>query len=154
HEDAAEKLFDWEESSGGDLCSVAAHGSAGECTLLLLPSQFLVYPNSYAVAVFPLDEVKELVTVNNSPGLTFTFDQQVCARPMASQAQSGSEQRADVNVQQPVPALRRSARMTPLWRIMSSKPSGAFCQNNFECSTGFCRAGHCATNQRSEAVKY
>ncbi|XP_011485975.1 liver-expressed antimicrobial peptide 2 isoform X1 [Oryzias latipes] len=80
--------------------------------------------------------------------------QQVCARPMASQAQSGSEQRADVNVQQPVPALRRSARMTPLWRIMSSKPSGAFCQNNFECSTGFCRAGHCATNQRSEAVKY
>ncbi|KAF6730860.1 Liver-expressed antimicrobial peptide 2 [Oryzias melastigma] len=79
--------------------------------------------------------------------------QQVCARPSASQAQSGSEQRVDVDIGQPAPALRRSARMTPLWRIMSSKPSGAFCQNNFECSTGFCRAGHCATNQRSEAVK-
>ncbi|RVE60291.1 hypothetical protein OJAV_G00179610 [Oryzias javanicus] len=77
--------------------------------------------------------------------------QQVCARPTASQ---GFGQRADVDVGQPAPALRRSARMTPLWRIMSSKPSGAFCQNNFECSTGFCRAGHCATNQRSEAVKY
>ncbi|KAG7233824.1 hypothetical protein INR49_006541 [Caranx melampygus] len=34
---------------------------------------------------------------------------------------------------------RRIARMTPLWRIMNSKPFGAYCQNNYECSTGICR---------------
>ncbi|KAM8881257.1 liver-expressed antimicrobial peptide 2 [Synchiropus picturatus] len=43
--------------------------------------------------------------------------------------------------------LRRTARMTPLWRIMNSKPYGAYCQNNYECSTGICRAGYCASNQ-------
>lgn len=32
HEDAAEKHFDRTESCGGDVCCVAAHGSAGECT--------------------------------------------------------------------------------------------------------------------------
>ncbi|KPP62747.1 hypothetical protein Z043_119048, partial [Scleropages formosus] len=35
--------------------------------------------------------------------------------------------------------LRRIARMTPLWRIMGSKPHGAYCQDNYECSTGICR---------------
>uniref|UniRef100_G3Q4I6 Liver-expressed antimicrobial peptide 2 n=1 Tax=Gasterosteus aculeatus TaxID=69293 RepID=G3Q4I6_GASAC len=48
-----------------------------------------------------------------------------------------------------VPVPRRVARMTPLWRIMNSKPLGAYCQNNYECSTGLCRAGHCSTIQRS-----
>ncbi|KAM9827699.1 liver-expressed antimicrobial peptide 2 [Neosynchiropus ocellatus] len=43
--------------------------------------------------------------------------------------------------------LRRVARMTPLWRIMNSKPYGAYCQNNYECSTGICRAGYCSSNQ-------
>ncbi|KAG7464734.1 hypothetical protein MATL_G00168740 [Megalops atlanticus] len=43
--------------------------------------------------------------------------------------------------------LRRVARMTPLWRIMGSKPHGAYCQNNYECSTGICRGGHCSFNQ-------
>ncbi|KAK1889683.1 Liver-expressed antimicrobial peptide 2 [Dissostichus eleginoides] len=56
-----------------------------------------------------------------------------------------SEQSPDVSVR----SLRRTARMTPLWRIMSSKPYGAFCQNNYECSTGLCRAGHCSTSHRS-----
>ncbi|XP_077597703.1 liver-expressed antimicrobial peptide 2-like [Stigmatopora nigra] len=46
---------------------------------------------------------------------------------------------------------QRVARMSPLWRIMNSKPFGAFCQNNYECSTGVCRAGHCATHQRPPA---
>ncbi|XP_028829521.1 liver-expressed antimicrobial peptide 2 [Denticeps clupeoides] len=41
-------------------------------------------------------------------------------------------------------ALRRIARMTPLWRIMGTKPFGAYCQNNHECSTGNCRKGHCS----------
>lgn len=31
--------------------------------------------------------------------------------------------------------------MSPLWRIMNSKPFGAYCQNNYECSTGLCRCG-------------
>ncbi|XP_072543773.1 liver-expressed antimicrobial peptide 2 [Salminus brasiliensis] len=44
-------------------------------------------------------------------------------------------------------AHRRSARMTPLWRIMGTKPQGAYCQNNYECSTGVCRNGHCSFSQ-------
>ncbi|XP_018588988.1 liver-expressed antimicrobial peptide 2 [Scleropages formosus] len=43
--------------------------------------------------------------------------------------------------------LRRIARMTPLWRIMGSKPHGAYCQDNYECSTGICRGGHCSFSQ-------
>ncbi|XP_076145855.1 liver-expressed antimicrobial peptide 2 [Alosa pseudoharengus] len=39
---------------------------------------------------------------------------------------------------------KRVARMTPLWRIMGTKPFGAYCQNNYECSTGTCRKGHCS----------
>ncbi|KAJ8338288.1 hypothetical protein SKAU_G00372540 [Synaphobranchus kaupii] len=40
--------------------------------------------------------------------------------------------------------LRRIARMTPLWRIMGSKPLRAYCKNNYECSTGICSGGHCS----------
>ncbi|KAI1898895.1 hypothetical protein AGOR_G00077110 [Albula goreensis] len=43
--------------------------------------------------------------------------------------------------------LKRVARMTPLWRIMGSKPFGAYCKNNYECSTGICRGGHCSFSQ-------
>ncbi|KAJ8416763.1 hypothetical protein AAFF_G00326410 [Aldrovandia affinis] len=43
--------------------------------------------------------------------------------------------------------LRRITRMTPLWRIMGTKPHGAYCKNNYECSTGICRGGHCSFNQ-------
>ncbi|KAK1797094.1 hypothetical protein P4O66_008483, partial [Electrophorus voltai] len=46
-------------------------------------------------------------------------------------ASSGSVQ----GVERP---LRRTARMTPLWRIMGTKPQGAYCLNNYECSTGIC----------------
>ncbi|CAL8326415.1 unnamed protein product [Lota lota] len=54
------------------------------------------------------------------------------------------------------PVLRRVARMTPLWRLMNSKPLGAYCQSNYECSTGLCRGGHCSTSHRSssEPAKY
>ncbi|XP_029382438.1 liver-expressed antimicrobial peptide 2 [Echeneis naucrates] len=74
--------------------------------------------------------------------------QQVCAAPLDSQVQPSGGRG--------VQALRRTARMTPLWRIMNSKPFGAYCQNNYECSTGLCRAGHCSTSQRplSEPVNY
>uniref|UniRef100_A0A3B3Q697 Liver-expressed antimicrobial peptide 2 n=1 Tax=Paramormyrops kingsleyae TaxID=1676925 RepID=A0A3B3Q697_9TELE len=46
-----------------------------------------------------------------------------------------------------VALLRRFARMTPLWRIMGNKPHRAYCQNNYECSTGICWDGHCSFNQ-------
>ncbi len=39
-------------------------------------------------------------------------------------------------------SLKRTARMTPLWRIMGTKPHGAYCQNNYECSTAICRWMH------------
>ncbi|KAM6894982.1 liver-expressed antimicrobial peptide 2 [Lycodopsis pacificus] len=71
--------------------------------------------------------------------------QQVCAGPLAPQVRSSADQEAESKA----PALRRIARMTPLWRIMNSKPFGAYCQNNYECSTGLCRAGHCSTSHRS-----
>ncbi|KAJ3585617.1 hypothetical protein NHX12_014336 [Muraenolepis orangiensis] len=54
------------------------------------------------------------------------------------------------------PVLHRAARMTPLWRLMNSKPLGAYCHSHYECSTGLCRVGHCSTNPRSssEPAKY
>lgn len=58
---------------------------------------------------------------------------QVASIPvLETEAASGSVQ----GVQR---SLRRMARMTPLWRIMGTKPHGAYCQNNYECSTGICR---------------
>ncbi|XP_040038862.1 liver-expressed antimicrobial peptide 2 isoform X2 [Gasterosteus aculeatus] len=71
--------------------------------------------------------------------------QQALAGALAPRPRPGVAPGAEWNV--PVP--RRVARMTPLWRIMNSKPLGAYCQNNYECSTGLCRAGHCSTIQRS-----
>ncbi|XP_018559306.1 liver-expressed antimicrobial peptide 2 [Lates calcarifer] len=82
--------------------------------------------------------------------------QQVFAGPLTSQVQSSPDQSADSRGEHIVHTLRRIARMTPLWRIMNSKPFGAYCQNNYECSTGLCRAGHCSTSHRSpsETVNY
>ncbi|KAK9525011.1 hypothetical protein VZT92_017364 [Zoarces viviparus] len=76
--------------------------------------------------------------------------QQACAGPLAPQVRSSSDQKAESKA----PALRRIARMTPLWRTMNSKPFGAYCQNNYECSTALCRAGHCSTSHRSGPVNY
>lgn len=59
--------------------------------------------------------------------------EQVCASPLA---RSGPEGVSDAHGAQ---AQRRIARMSPLWRIMNSKPFGAYCQSNYECSTGLCR---------------
>ncbi|XP_029310791.1 liver-expressed antimicrobial peptide 2 [Cottoperca gobio] len=74
--------------------------------------------------------------------------QQVCAGPLVPQVKSGSDdQKPDSSVR----TLRRIARMTPLWRIMNSKPYGAYCQNNYECSTGFCSYGRCRCSA-TEAV--
>lgn len=61
--------------------------------------------------------------------------QQALAGALAPRPRPGVAPGAEWNV--PVP--RRVARMTPLWRIMNSKPLGAYCQNNYECSTGLCR---------------
>uniref|UniRef100_A0A3Q3JHL0 Uncharacterized protein n=1 Tax=Monopterus albus TaxID=43700 RepID=A0A3Q3JHL0_MONAL len=77
--------------------------------------------------------------------------EQVCAGPLNSQVQSGSDQSMDSRDEHAIHTLRRIARMTPLWRILSSKPPGAYCQNNYECSTGLCSAGHCSTSQRSSS---
>ncbi|XP_076829467.1 liver-expressed antimicrobial peptide 2 [Brachyhypopomus gauderio] len=64
--------------------------------------------------------------------------QQVATSPVPDlDASSGSVQRVERS-------LRRTARMTPLWRIMGTKPQGAYCQNNYECSTGTCKKGHCS----------
>ncbi|XP_071753877.1 liver-expressed antimicrobial peptide 2 [Centroberyx gerrardi] len=82
--------------------------------------------------------------------LLLMLAQQACAGPVPSQdrVQSSSDHSGQT--------LRRTARMTPLWRIMNSKPYGAYCQNNYECSTGLCRGGHCSISPRSssEPVKY
>ncbi|XP_058480919.1 liver-expressed antimicrobial peptide 2 [Solea solea] len=77
--------------------------------------------------------------------LLFMATQQVCAAP-PPQVRSSSAHSPDGRG---VPAVRRVARMTPLWRIMNSKPFGAYCQNNYECSTGICRGGHCSNSPRS-----
>uniref|UniRef100_A0A3B4A0B1 Uncharacterized protein n=1 Tax=Periophthalmus magnuspinnatus TaxID=409849 RepID=A0A3B4A0B1_9GOBI len=69
--------------------------------------------------------------------------QQISAGPVG-----GSESLVPSQTQT-LKTLRRSARMTPLWRIMNSKPFGAYCQNNYECSTGLCRDGFCATMHRT-----
>ncbi|NP_001122249.1 liver-expressed antimicrobial peptide 2 precursor [Danio rerio] len=51
------------------------------------------------------------------------------------------------SVQKVQRSLKRTARMTPLWRTVGTKPHGAYCQNNYECSTGICRMGHCSYSQ-------
>uniref|UniRef100_A0A4W4ESV9 Liver-expressed antimicrobial peptide 2 n=1 Tax=Electrophorus electricus TaxID=8005 RepID=A0A4W4ESV9_ELEEL len=43
--------------------------------------------------------------------------------------------------------LHRKARMTPVWRILASKPRGAYCHDHIECSTGLCRNGFCSFNK-------
>ncbi|XP_077164705.1 uncharacterized protein LOC143822881 [Paroedura picta] len=43
--------------------------------------------------------------------------------------------------------MRRTSHSTPLWRMLGSKPLGAFCKRQMECSTHTCRNGHCADPQ-------
>ncbi|XP_055066727.1 liver-expressed antimicrobial peptide 2 [Paramisgurnus dabryanus] len=66
--------------------------------------------------------------------------QQLACSPVPPDKPSTSEQEVQMSP-------KRTARMTPLWRIMGTKPHGAFCQNNYECSTGICRKGHCSYSQ-------
>ncbi|KAI1902607.1 hypothetical protein AGOR_G00017670 [Albula goreensis] len=49
--------------------------------------------------------------------------------------------------------LKRAVRMTPLWRIMGSKPHGAYCQDNYECSTRICKDGHCSFSHVAHSKK-
>ncbi|KAL4631701.1 liver-expressed antimicrobial peptide 2-like [Arapaima gigas] len=46
--------------------------------------------------------------------------------------------------------LKRFARMSPLWRVVGSKPHGAYCSNDYECSTGLCRRSHCSFSHPSK----
>ncbi|XP_043913490.1 liver-expressed antimicrobial peptide 2-like isoform X2 [Protopterus annectens] len=46
---------------------------------------------------------------------------------------------------------KRSSRMTPLWRMVGSKPHGAYCQYDHECLTRICRQGHCAFQKGYES---
>ncbi|XP_055794537.1 liver-expressed antimicrobial peptide 2-like isoform X2 [Salvelinus fontinalis] len=73
----------------------------------------------------------DISTVSSSP------DPSADVQPNSGQLQLGPGQRV----------LRRTARMTPLWRTMGTKPYGAYCQNYYECSTGICRRGHCMFSQ-------
>ncbi|XP_056156601.1 liver-expressed antimicrobial peptide 2 [Lampris incognitus] len=83
---------------------------------------------------------------------------QVQAGPVLQQGRvrSSYEQSFSRQVDRGFPALKRTVRMTPLWRILSSKPHGAHCQKNYECSTGLCRGGYCSFIHwpPSEPVKY
>ncbi|XP_062311664.1 liver-expressed antimicrobial peptide 2 [Osmerus eperlanus] len=73
--------------------------------------------------------------------LAMLLVQQISCGPVPSRIdQSGPEDGA-------VGILKRTARMTPLWRVMGSKPYGAYCQNHVECSTGICKGGHCTYSQ-------
>ncbi|XP_056607645.1 liver-expressed antimicrobial peptide 2 [Triplophysa dalaica] len=68
--------------------------------------------------------------------------QQVLCSPVPDKTDKPATSEKDVQR-----SLKRTARMTPLWRIMGTKPHAAYCQNNFECSTGMCRKGHCSYSQ-------
>ncbi|XP_036379063.1 liver-expressed antimicrobial peptide 2-like [Megalops cyprinoides] len=71
---------------------------------------------------------------------------QVLCGPMAApDDQTGSPPKAA--------SQRREVRMTPLWRIMGSKPHGAYCQDHYECSTRICRDGHCSFTQTFNSRK-
>ncbi|KAJ8007851.1 hypothetical protein DPEC_G00098480 [Dallia pectoralis] len=48
--------------------------------------------------------------------------------------------------------LKRISRMTPLWRIMGTKPYGAYCHNNYECSTGICSNWVCQAKAATAAL--
>uniref|UniRef100_A0A8C4WBU5 Liver-expressed antimicrobial peptide 2 n=1 Tax=Gopherus evgoodei TaxID=1825980 RepID=A0A8C4WBU5_9SAUR len=37
------------------------------------------------------------------------------------------------------PTRHRAVRMTPFWRMVGSKPLGAYCRHGLECSTKMCR---------------
>ncbi|CAM9378177.1 unnamed protein product [Bubo scandiacus] len=41
----------------------------------------------------------------------------------------------------------RLPRMTPFWRMVGSRPLGAYCRHSLECVTRACRAGRCAPPQ-------
>ena len=74
---------------------------------------------------------------------------QISCGPVPSRiGQSGPEDGA-------IGVLKRTARMTPLWRVMGSKPFGAYCQNHVECSTGICKWGtHTHTYRNIHYEKY
>ncbi|XP_053334987.1 liver-expressed antimicrobial peptide 2-like [Clarias gariepinus] len=68
--------------------------------------------------------------------LLVSMHQASSAPTLMFQATSGVKQ-SDIT-------LYRKARVTPLWRILASKPHGAYCNDHTECSTGLCRNGFCS----------
>ncbi|XP_053504945.1 liver-expressed antimicrobial peptide 2-like [Ictalurus furcatus] len=71
--------------------------------------------------------------------LLFTMHQASSAPTLTSKGTSDIEQLDTV--------LHRKARMTPLWRILASKPHGAYCHDHIECSTLLCRNGFCSFDE-------
>ncbi|KAJ7996370.1 hypothetical protein DPEC_G00236390 [Dallia pectoralis] len=69
--------------------------------------------------------------------LSLVLAHQLCASPIGSLD-------SILSLHQSTKILDRKARMTPLWRFIGTKPTGAFCRDHFECSTQICRRGHCA----------
>nr|XP_014342082.1 PREDICTED: uncharacterized protein LOC106702918 [Latimeria chalumnae] len=82
--------------------------------------------------------------------LLVAFSYQVLPKPILSQVSSSLTRRegsssAVSTIDSIGPQiLRRWVRMTPFWRTVGSKPYGAYCQNDYECTTKLCRKGHCA----------
>uniref|UniRef100_A0A8C6WQ48 Liver-expressed antimicrobial peptide 2 n=1 Tax=Neogobius melanostomus TaxID=47308 RepID=A0A8C6WQ48_9GOBI len=78
--------------------------------------------------------------------------QQLSAFPVVSVGLSRDLQSSVQSSIQSLQSPRRRARRTPLWRVLNSKPFGAYCQNNYECSTGLCSGGFCAKMHRTAIV--
>ncbi|MGH0166848.1 UNVERIFIED_CONTAM: hypothetical protein FKN15_051552 [Acipenser sinensis] len=62
--------------------------------------------------------------------------EQVCSSPILK---ADSSIVVDSPASLSLQALKRFARMTPLWRNIGTKPHGAYCQHHHECSTKICR---------------
>nr|XP_033800239.1 liver-expressed antimicrobial peptide 2 [Geotrypetes seraphini] len=78
---------------------------------------------------------------------------QICSSPISTGrllSRTKSERGASVLrpriVEEGLPSHHRFIRMTPFWRMVGSKPLGAYCVQDLECTTRICRKGHCAYN--------
>ncbi|MCJ8740746.1 hypothetical protein PDJAM_G00062500 [Pangasius djambal] len=86
-----------------------------------------------------MQHYNQTVTILCLLALLFTMHQVSSAPALLSGVTSDIEQSDAV--------LHRKARMTPLWRILASKPHGAYCHDHIECSTGLCRNGFCSFDE-------
>ncbi|KAK2827175.1 hypothetical protein Q7C36_018101 [Tachysurus vachellii] len=86
-----------------------------------------------------MQHYNQTITIFCLLALIFTLHQATSAPTLISKATSAIEHSDKV--------LNRKARMTPLWRILASKPHGAYCYDHLECSTGLCRNGFCSFDE-------